>query len=349
MSLKNKIKFILITTLILILAIELILRCIGFSAYTFDEISLLKCRNKNWEFDKVLGFKHKTEPNACKIEGLNFTVNYCKDSSRRTSECEECNKRKPKIHLYGCSITWGHGINDNETMGWIIQDSLSEYCVYNYGIGAGSTTQSYLWLKKNLEVGNSPQIVIINYSWFHNMRNTFSWPWRKAWQSFIYHGVINEQDTIVKIPVAKMESDSLKIDYLTLAEINHTIPFVKYSALLNSINDIYQSKWVDRYKNDFFSTELLLTKMNELCKRNNIKFLVNAITNDTATLRMLQCLSKKGILTNSIAVDFFKDNTYNLQPYDGHPNYKANKYFANQTIKFLKYRKLVISNSSENE
>lgn len=330
-------KIFMLSASFLIIA-EILFRLFGFAPYEKSELAYIQCEPRNWVSDSIIGFINNQGTTNCNVRGLNFTVNIQNDLSRATSMIKTVYSSNPQIHIYGCSITWGHGLDDDATMAWMLQEQLPQFEVKNFGIGAGSTVQSYLWLKKNIEHGNIPTLVMVNYTWFHNMRNTFSWPWREVWQSVFHHEIIDENqvNNNFNIPIAKKEADTLKIDYISKDEIESNIPLVEYSALLNIINDFYQSKLVDRGVDDYIISQQLLLKMNDLCKQNNITFIVNAVTDDAETTRMLEFLNDKGILTNNIAVDFLNDDNYNLKPYDGHPNRKANEHFANEIIKFLK-------------
>jgi hypothetical protein len=327
----------------LIVTLESTLRLLKFKVYECAPSALIDCEPNNWVSDSLLGFSNKPGKITCDVNGLPFLIHHLADSSRATSLTDKKNNL-PSIHIYGCSITWGHGLDDDATMAWMLQEKLPDFHVQNFGIGAGSNVQSYLWLKKNIQKGNIPDIVIVNYTWFHNMRNSFNWPWRKVWQSVLQNLSLNNSNETneISLPYAKINGDSLTIDYLQKKDINKNLPGIKYAVLLNTLNEIYQTNLIDNKTNDFDITYKLFIAFKELCDKYKIQLVVNGITSDEGTKKMLEKLENHNILVNDISVDFLTNKEYNLQPYDGHPNKRANEHFALLTLNFL-FEKHVIN------
>lgn len=77
---------------------------------------------------------------------------------------------KPVIQLYGCSNTFGFSLNDEQTQSYFLQNMLLNYEVQNKGVPAYSLGQMYLHLLKNVNEGRKPNIAILNYSNFHDIR-----------------------------------------------------------------------------------------------------------------------------------------------------------------------------------
>ena len=122
----------------------------------YTEIKMSELNQPSVIGDSYIGFKNN--PNA-KINALKydlvtsdtvFNVWYNIDSvGARKSPSIDSNDKKYALFL-GCSITFGSGISDNETLPFYF-DSLSNYKSYNYGVGSYGTQQVTATLeKKNL-------------------------------------------------------------------------------------------------------------------------------------------------------------------------------------------------------
>ena len=61
------------------------------------------------------------------------------EHSRRVTVFPKAKSFTKFIALFGCSFTYGNGLNDNETINYFIAKNNSEYFPYNYGIGATGT------------------------------------------------------------------------------------------------------------------------------------------------------------------------------------------------------------------
>jgi len=90
----------------------------------------------------------------------------------------------------------------------------------------------------------------------------------------------------------------------------------------------------DRKVNEANVSIKLLETINKYCKQHNITMVINGIHDEPITKQAINEWRKIGILVNDISVDFTKQE-FNLMPYDGHPNEKANRMYADLTIQFL--------------
>ena len=122
----------------------------------YREIKMIQLNQSNFVRDNYVGFKNNpgANINAIKYNLVNrdtvFNVWYHIDSNgARKSPLNDSNDNKYALFL-GCSVTFGSGISDNETLPFYF-DSSSQYKSYNYGVGSYGTQQVTATLeKKNL-------------------------------------------------------------------------------------------------------------------------------------------------------------------------------------------------------
>ena len=262
---------------------------------------------------------------------MEFLVTHDLDGFRITSDGANSLQHRPEIHLYGCSVTWGHGLNDSETFAWKLQDSLPQFDVKNYGIGASSNTQALLLFEQNLESGRLPKKVILTYGFFQNMRNTMSWPWRRAFHVFMAQPSYEKEFDRFSVPYAHINSEGeLNFRFIQKPDLLETIPGFKWSALAFVINEIYQTFWVDRGLSDFETTLKLLKRFNQECRANGADFLVVGLYGDEETDAMLQALESVNVSVIRTGIDF-GDEKMTLNG-DGHPNEVASSIIAQQIL-----------------
>lgn len=96
--------------------------------------------------DDVTGYKPSPNTKARQIKRTKneiiFDVIYTFDElGRRTTPVKKIKSQNKYISLFGCSFTYGHGLNDNETLNYYIASLQKNYYPYNYGIGAGAIHQ----------------------------------------------------------------------------------------------------------------------------------------------------------------------------------------------------------------
>ncbi len=63
----------------------------------------------------------------------------------------------PDIFLFGCSFTFGEGLEDDQTLAARLQSLRSSDRIYNFGIRNAGTSDAWIHLKRKLEAGARPQ------------------------------------------------------------------------------------------------------------------------------------------------------------------------------------------------
>jgi hypothetical protein len=89
------------------------------------------------------------------------------------------NKEASNIHFYGCSVTYGICVEDNEVFSEVLNRISPNNHFFNFGVPSYSMVQSYLQFKNNLETGFVPEKAFFIYGSFHNERSAMSNTWVK--------------------------------------------------------------------------------------------------------------------------------------------------------------------------
>lgn len=333
---------------VLLFILEVVLKKISPVNETVTGSELIICDSVFYDVPHpLLGFYNLPGKYNCDLGPINFNLNILEDSSRYTGFNgfdENCTKTQ-KVYLFGCSITWGHGLTDEATMAYKLQSKLKCTEVKNYGIGAGSNVQSYILLKSLIERGEAPDIVVVNYGSLHDERNAFKGKWRQMWQHMLVDNKINETEKDfgkLLFPYAEIdEKDSVQFKKFPVYEILDKVSIKDKSEVMeilvraNAREDVYalDGEDISVSKKQVLSYRVL-KEIHKLCKANKIEFIVTGIYNDDSTIEVLQLLNADGINTVDISVDNF-DNNYTLAPVDGHPNDTANTIYTERLYEFL--------------
>lgn len=92
--------------------------------------------------------------------GWSHDWRYSTDSlGARRSRDGEADREPPVVLLFGCSITWGAGVHDEETFAWKLQERFPGHRIVNLGVNAYSLCQMHLALLEALPAYN-PAVVV---------------------------------------------------------------------------------------------------------------------------------------------------------------------------------------------
>lgn len=84
---------------------------------------------------------------------------------------------KPEIHVFGCSMVFGHGISDEETIPWKMQLAFPNHCVKNRAMSGYGNVQGFKQLERSVNDGEAPKVAVFVYNPFHVFRNYGSPSW----------------------------------------------------------------------------------------------------------------------------------------------------------------------------
>lgn len=268
--------------------------------------------------------------------GFSWSATHDADSFRITSTRTALADTLPQLFVYGCSVAYGYGIADSLAFPYVLQQKLPGWQVKNYAVPGFAQTQAYLQLKQRIAHGNVPEIVVLTYASFHDIRNTLCRERRKNIYPY------NKKTSIDHIvyPVAHYASpDSFSISYKTFRY--REWPFMQYSALIHLLETRYNEYEV-RWKKSHEVSKILISSIHKLCLEHHIRCIVAGIQNDAATRDMLTFCAQAGIENVDLSFDA-NDPSYTLLPFDPHPNARGHAHFAEKLWAYFHKEKLGVT------
>lgn len=323
--LKKGIKFLYYIVLFFI-CLEIALLILGYRKYTNTTYSIKSSPEYCIIPHKNLGFALKPgQFNITINKGLNYKVSHTSDSLRYTGVSYKYN---PKVYFFGCSYTYGMGVNDNENFVYLFQEKHPNLNVKNFGIPGYGTIQCLLQLKSLITKQDIPNTIVVNYANFHDIRNSLTPQYRLN----LKMGYELANDSLKKlmltsnVPYIKKNKKTFIIDYCKWEnlyknwQLRETLASVNY---LQTLLDKQTEKNIPTQQITLF----IFDEIKKLCDKHNIKLVVTGITQNNDTKKFLNNLKIHQIKSIDISVNL-SDNKYNNTPYDNHPNKLAHLEFA---------------------
>ena len=322
--------------------IEFILRCY-FHSSTDEENNNIK-RIPNLSLKRMYFVKSDYADNTNAIQDSKFgwklkknselTVNvrtpYIKDSlnynyktNDKGARTEKYSGKKKTLGFFGCSITYGHGLNEKETFAYQVCEKKEDFEYLNFGVAGYSLYQSLLRLKEVTKEVNLDKAIFTVHKDLER-RNTCSFSWLKninrAWS---VPGIILLMGLKIKIrPRKYIKFPNFKIKIINLIEF--LINFLLYSC-----GDL---KIVKRKTNEF-----LLKEIKKECENNKIELIILCLDNIN---NLSEFLNENKFNWNFSGISLGEENDkgenkWLLMPWDNHPNQKANKIFAEKIVEVI--------------
>jgi len=261
-------------------------------------------------------------------DGYSFSLSNLANSHRMTHPLPPYGAAgtRDEIWIFGCSLTYGWSLNDEETFPWLLQERFPQYEVVNFGVNGYGTVQSLIQLREALACGRVPRAVLLIFASFHEDRNIFSRNRRRA---------VIPSRSIGQLfhPYARLGPDG-QLEYY-LGEISfQEFPLMRYSSLISFLEQKYNKLEEKHYRMRQVTRALLLEFMHTAGKRQ-IPVVVAGFTSGRPTHDMLSLLAEKGIKTLDLGVDLnIRENTN--YPHDGHPGPRASRRCADRLEAFLR-------------
>ena len=295
----------------------------------YTEIKMLQLNQPNFVRDYYVGFKNNpgANVNAIKYNLVNrdtvFNVWYHIDSNgARKNHLSNSNDKKYALFL-GCSVTFGSGISDNETLPFYF-DSLSNYKSYNYGVGSYGTQQVTSTLeKKNIreEINERNGVGFYIFIDDHIKRSNRSLKRISTWGG--------------SHPEYVLKGDSLINNGLynkNLSFFDHLLTFVlNKSTVLNYFNVDYP--FIIGEKDFLYTSRLILqAKKNYVRQFKNNAFYV--IIAPGCNYKITAYLKEKNIKFIDMSRSFkINKESYISFKYDRHYNGEFNKVWAKELLR----------------
>lgn len=264
-------------------------------------------------------------------DSLTFTANHLSSGLRKTSFQPDSVQKN--AHVFGCSFTYGYGVNDDQTFCSLLQEQVLSHKIINYGVMGYGTVQSYLQLQ-NVTL-DSTDHVILCFSSYHLMRNTLSHRYRSHLKIGFENSSSNLEKNMEGAQFPYLLSCGGPIQFQAWNELYSNFPGREYSVLVNHLQTTYDY-YTENNDAQIESSGCLIQQMSEICQRNGTQFTVACLDTSEETERVRERVKD----LNWVNLNFdFTDTSRINHPYDSHPNEKGNRYIANQLKSALFYEK----------
>jgi len=278
--------------------------------------------------DPVLGWvpaPSATAQNGFFIPRKNLRLDYTAtmDGEGRRVTAEKPTGDGPVVAIYGCSNTFGWGLNDAETYPWLVQAARPGLRVLNYGVCGYSLYQMLLRMEATIGT-DKPAVVVLGFSPGLEARSV---------SDHHYLRVLSEQGGTPPSCLSKAGRDGKRalrrfgLEGYRHLPLSDKSPLVKLAERrLNRLLYGGRAKGDARRK----TTEHLLLAMENLCRKHGAVFHVQYLVANTGYREFLH---RTGMNWAPGPVDLDQcgpdgDYRYRLAPFDGHPNAAANRAYA---------------------
>lgn len=235
------------------------------------------------------------------------------DTSLRFDTCQR------HIDIFGCSFSYGTGLADSQTYPFLLQKKLIGYRVNNYAVPGQGMAQNFVKMTRQVPI-DSGAIIVYAYIRGHDFKTNHAnrkkmYPSRNQLKGY-YYLYLTESLEVVKT----------QYDYKPW-------PLIQYSALMNFLEDRYLA-FLDNDKSRHKASKKAVLYLNEFCKKKQAKFIFTILDGADVSLDMLSFCKQNNIDCVDLSVDI-SNLKYNLMPYDDHPNFEANKLYAEKLYGYL--------------
>lgn len=253
---------------------------------------------------------------------LSYQATHLADGTRSTGAQAE---RSAEIHIYGCSLTYGMGIDDSLSYPALLQASLKNFSIKNFSVPGYGTVHSLLQLREQLKNGSQPELILLAYSSLHDARNQLSGIQQKYWSQTLDKTIHAELDE-AKFPYARLKNENLEIKAKSIHDFSKPWSLSQYSVLIYrlemSISNI-QYGFVDKYE----ISEKVIREIQLLCAQYQIPMLLLGLDKSDSVKKLRNFARGQSLPFLDISIDL-DDPQYNLKPHDAHPNARAHQYYA---------------------
>jgi hypothetical protein len=259
---------------------------------------------------------------------LVFTVTIDRDGRRVTHPDEvSASARKPEIWIFGCSFTFGWGVDDAETYPAVLQRAMPDFEIVNFGVGGYGTLQSLMQLEREIRAGRRAALTVLAYADFHDKRNVLTPARLKTvgyqWQGWGEVG----QPYVVLGPQGELIRRNSQGGY------QPHVPFVTYSGLANRLDwlVIDRTRDAEEFQKARTITERLVLEFSERSRAGGMPFLLVQIAGRVPN--MVEFGALQAIPTGDIRVSLAEPSA-RLRG-DLHPNARAHEQYAARLHRLL--------------
>jgi hypothetical protein len=277
-----------------------------------------------FEPDPHLGYRHRAGRYRVRNGWREFTVTHGPDTLRATRR-DPGPPVRPGLWVFGCSITYGWLLGDEETFPWVLQRRFPRLDVVNFGVNGYGTVHSLIQLEDALATRRPPVVVLVAYGSIHDDRNTFARVRRKEIVPWSHLGPLSQ-------PLARLDPErGFRVELVPFRY--RELPGMRRLAsahLLEQAWNELERRWLraDRV------TEAVLVRFEELARGAGARFVLAGMWRDPATARRLAWARARGWLAVDVSVDL-EDPRNSFLPWDPHPSARAQALYAERLGSFL--------------
>lgn len=267
-----------------------------------------------------------TATNSFTIPRLKLSLDYTvtTDDQGRRITSPEPQTGNTAISFYGCSNTFGWGLDDEATFPWLVQADHPEFTIRNYGVSGYSLCQILLRMEQTI-AQDRPKVVVLGFSPGLEARSV---------SDHHYLRIVGEQGgTPPSCLSVERKNGKRTMKRFPLEGYKH-LPLSGKSPLIKLVErSLNRLVYASRAKNAARrkTTEHLLLAMDNLCKKHGAVFHVQYLVANTGYRKFLRDTNINWA-PGPADLDACDENgtyRYRLSPFDGHPNAQANKEYAN--------------------
>ncbi|MEM7369777.1 MAG: hypothetical protein AAF587_14330 [Bacteroidota bacterium] len=328
---KNALFYFVYTLLLLFPCLEIALRIVQYQPYHYTPFQISSTPEFCLLPHPRLGFALNPGQYEVTINhGLTYSVTHSQDSLR-ISRVEESEASLPILALFGCSYTYGIGLPDSLSYGYVLQSILSEYEIQTLAVPGYGTVQSYLQLLKMINNGRPPSIAVMHFADFHHDRNALTPLFRQT----LHMGFERSHQHIPQLmrssKVPYMTEDS--IGWEDWSQVYHNWPGREKWPSVHFLQEVADQIGLHQLDSHSKSCQIFFM-IHRLCQLHNIRLIVAGITSNQPTQQTLDSLTANGIETLDMSLDL-TNTLYNNYPFDTHPNAIAHLHFAVNMKRYL--------------
>jgi hypothetical protein len=300
---------------------ELALRILGAEPYIQQDYVIKSIPAHPFFGDSLLGISLNTGDYEIEINNrIKFRATHDSSGHRKTYRNDSIAVAKNIVSL-GCSFTYGYGVNDTETFTYLLQKNNPKFNFTNMGIIGYGTVQSYLQLKRIINSGDVPDVVLLNFSSYHLERNPMVAFYRRALKIGFNNSLSTAKEIMKnsRFPFSN-STKGIDIEYVGWQNLYSDWKGREYSATINYIQTAWDKLETSNLDLNSISTAII-KEMNKLCTDNGIDFY--AVMLDEVLSISLN-LKSNGVQLIEVGLDF-SDTTVTNLPFDMHPNNKGHE------------------------
>jgi hypothetical protein len=317
--------YLLFLTGLFVIGAEVALRARGLMPWSGVDTAVSSIRvepgERFFQPHPVLGYAHIPGKFVVTLGGgekrLRFNVTHLSDTLRITRPVEggePGTAAKDEIWIFGCSLTHGWSVNDEQTYAWLLQERFADLIVVNFGVSGYGTVHSLLQFREALK-RKTPKVAVLAYAYFHDERNTFARTRRKAVAPW------NRLGPLVQ-PYARLDASDQLQYYLADVEYSE-FPLMRQLAFAHFLETSYarlERIWLRSHA----VSEALVLEMARLAREQNVHFIVANISGPPS-LSFPEHARIPVVI--DIAVDLARPENTNM-PFDPHPSALAHAQYA---------------------